>query len=116
MGQEPPKRAKLSRAVRTHLTAMLDAQAAGEWDNAEIVCDNNQCWLGLTRVSRRTVNQMVRDLLVSYSQSQQVERYRPSGLARHVLAREALLGEVREAISNGVRFSIDEEARLVPLK
>lgn len=56
---------------------MLEAEEAEDFDEAEIVCEGRECWLGLGKISRKTVYQLLQLCLISDSgeKGKGVERY-----------------------------------------
>ena len=56
----------LGRRATEILRLLKDAEDREDWEESEIVCEGAQCWLGSTRVSRATVNQLLRLVGVPY--------------------------------------------------
>jgi hypothetical protein len=54
----------LSKRTLEVLRSLLAAERAENWDQAEIVCDGLDCWMGDERLSRQTVNRLVRVVAV----------------------------------------------------
>lgn len=56
----------LSEAAHRALAEMREAEVADNHEDAEIVCDGGECWLGLRRVNRNTVNALLEVLAVRH--------------------------------------------------
>lgn len=54
----------LSAGAQRVLTEMLKAEQAERFDDAELVCEANQCWIGLEQTSRAVVNELLREVLI----------------------------------------------------
>lgn len=91
---------------------MQVAEAEECFEDAEIVCEGIQCWLGDRQVSYRTVQALLRLLLVSESGDRQVHRYTLNDCGRGVLRRPALAEEIAHALRAGGAFTITPDARL----
>lgn len=67
----------ISKAAMRALTEMRDAEAREAWANAEIVCEGRTCYLGLRSISRATVNELLRYVLVRQDSESgtRLERY-----------------------------------------
>ena len=59
-----PPEVLLSVAAQRVLKRMLEAELAEQFEEAELVCDGAQCWIGLDRTSRTIVNELLRLALV----------------------------------------------------
>lgn len=53
-------RSQRTPAVLFNLRLMLEAHEAEDWENAELVCDGAECWIGDHRTSRPTLAKMLR--------------------------------------------------------
>ena len=67
----------ISRAAMQVLTRMKQAEDADELDDAEIVCEGRDCYVGLDSISKATVNELLRVVLIHDDSDQggKVERY-----------------------------------------
>lgn len=84
------------------LKEMHAAEAREDWEDSEIVCSGIDCWLGLTRVARRTVTSLVRHMAVSLaSEPGSEERYVLSGTGRKILEDPAVADRVLAALLTG---------------
>ncbi len=54
----------LSAAAQRVLARMLEAEQAEQFDDAELVCDGRQCWIGLEQTARAVVNELLREVLI----------------------------------------------------
>ncbi len=59
-----PPEVLLSVAAQRVLKRMLETELAEQFEEAELVCDGAQCWIGLDRTSRTIVNELLRLALV----------------------------------------------------
>lgn len=92
----------LTERAHEILQQMHSAEAQEDWENAEIVCDGIECWLGLTRVSRRTVTCLLRHVAVSMaSEPGSAERYTLSGTGRRILVDPSVADRVVAAMLAG---------------
>lgn len=99
----------LSAAVIKILADMAEFEHLGEYENAEIVCDRLECWIGYRRVHRRSVNALERVLAVSNrSDREGVTRYSINGIGRAILVRPELASEIVAAVQKGQPFHISE--------
>ena len=59
------------------LTQMKEAENADNLDDAEIVCEGRYCYVGLDSISKATVNELLRLILISDDSDQngKMERY-----------------------------------------
>jgi hypothetical protein len=98
-----PKSNFVTKRCLEVLKAMIDAARREEWDEAEIVCEGGTCWLGVERVSRATVQRLLRCLAVSSaSEPGSLERYVVSETGRAIAADPALAEKVWRAVVAGV--------------
>lgn len=75
----------LSRRAIEVLKTMIEAERAGEYDEAEIVCEGRTCWLGVERLSRKMVDSLVQHVAISYvSEPGSLERYTINGSGRKI--------------------------------
>lgn len=65
----------LSKRAIEVLQSLQAAERAENWDHAEIVCDGIDCWMGDERISRQTVNRLVRVVAVSLDDGGGAEHY-----------------------------------------
>lgn len=54
----------LGAAALRVLRLMLEAELAEQFEEAELVCDGAQCWVGLERTSRTIVSELLRRALI----------------------------------------------------
>jgi hypothetical protein len=78
----------LSAAAHKTLARMKTAEDADELADAEIVCEGRECWIGLTKIARRTLNELLRLCLVhdDSEQGKGVERYTLNSEGRAMVA------------------------------
>lgn len=70
-----PKRRKLL-AWQDVMISMHRAEVRDDLENAEIVCDHGDCWLGDRKISRRTVDTLLLGIFISQSSiAGDLERY-----------------------------------------
>ena len=93
---------------------MKAAESAQNWDDAEIVCDGADCWLGDQRISRRTVNSLVRVVALSFDDGGGAEHFTLNGTGRALADNPTLVRDVEAAIARGGAFSI-EDGKVVDL-
>lgn len=96
----------LSKRAIEVLQSLQAAERAENWDHAEIVCDGIDCWMGDERISRQTVNRLVRVVAVSLDDGGGAEHYTLNGTGRALAEDPALVGDVEAAILRGGAFSI----------
>ncbi len=67
----------ISQAALRVLTRMKQAEDADNLDDAEIVCDGRAVYVGLDSISKATVNELLRLVLIrdDSDQGSKVERY-----------------------------------------
>lgn len=95
---------------------MVEAEARGDHEGAEIVCGSRECWLGYRRVQRGTVRKLLRMLAISdrSEEGAALERYAINDTGRAILRRPALVGDINRALISGGAFKIADD-QLVPL-
>ncbi len=73
----PDSPSHLSVAAQLVLARMLEAEQAERLDDAELVCEGRQCWVGLERTSRAVVTELLREALIrdTGESGKGVERY-----------------------------------------
>jgi len=92
----------LSKRSLEILAEMDAAEKREDWEDSEIVCSGIDCWLGLTKVSRRTVDALLRHLAVSYAaEPGATERYVLSGTGRAILADPSVADRIVAAVLAG---------------
>jgi hypothetical protein len=96
----------LSKRAIEVLQSLQAAERAENWDHAEIVCDGIDCWMGDERISRQTVNRLVRVVAVSLDDGGGAEHYTLNGTGRALAEDPALVGDVEAAILRGGAFSV----------
>lgn len=96
----------LSKRAHEVLRSLLAAERAEIWDQAEIVCDGLDCWMGDERISRRTVTRLIRVVALSLDDGGGAEHYTLNGTGRALAENPALGGDVEAAILRGGAFSI----------
>ncbi|MFC5505363.1 hypothetical protein [Bosea massiliensis] len=96
----------LSKRAIEVLQSLLEAERAENWDHAEIVCDGIDCWMGDERLSRQTVNRLVRVVAVSLDDGGGADHYTLNGTGRALAENPALVGDVEAAILRGGAFSV----------
>lgn len=68
------------------LRQMQAAEDREEWDEAELVCEGFDCWLGIEKFSRKTVNVCLRYVAIRLvSEPGSAERYMISGTGKAIL-------------------------------
>ena len=95
----------LSKAAKQILIDMLDAETRDDLEDAEIVCEGRECWLGLRRVSKACVNELLR-LCLLHDDSEQgkgVERYTLNSEGRAIVLDEKYTPLIVRAL-NGEQF------------
>lgn len=67
----------ISKAAMRILTQMKDAEDVDDFDDAEIVCEGRSCYVGLDSISKATVNELLRLVLIhdDNDQGSKMERY-----------------------------------------
>jgi hypothetical protein len=103
----------LSEAAHRALAEMHEAEVADNHEDAEIVCDGGECWLGVRRVNRNTVNALLEVLAVRHDTLGGADHYTLNDTGRSILARPELSTDIRMAVVAGKPFTI-ENNRVVP--
>jgi hypothetical protein len=92
----------LSRRAIEVLKTMIEAEKAGEYDEAEIVCEGRTCWLGIERLSRKMVDSLVQHVAISHvSEPGSLERYTINGTGRKIAEDPSIADRVVSAILRG---------------
>lgn len=104
----------LSKRALEVLRSLKAAEEAQRWEEAEIVCDGLDCWMGDQRISRATVNRLLRIVALSFDDNGGAEHYTLNGTGRALANDPGLVREVEAAISRGGAFSI-VDGRVVDL-
>lgn len=102
----------LTPRQREVLEKMRAADDAKDYDNAEIVCDGGECWLGDEKLSRRTVDELVGMVLLSFDNLGGAEHYTLNGSARAALDDESVIMRIRAALATGT--NVDDRGFPVP--
>lgn len=90
------------------------AEREERYEDAEIVCDGIECWLGERRVSYRTVNSLLRLMALSYSGLGGASHYTLNGTGRELRKNPELVQGIKRAIFRGKPFQIvDGKVRLL---
>lgn len=106
----------LTPAMKRLLVAMRTAEEANDLEDAEIVCDGIECWLGDVRTSRATVNRLLCLTLVSESSwGGGTDVFTINDAGRAVLKRPELADELATALASGRPFTVTDEGTLAPL-
>lgn len=89
------------RAIEV-LKIMIAAEAAGDHDEAEIVCEGRACWLGTERLTRKLVDSLVVHVAVSHvSEPGALERYVINGTGRRIAEDPTVADSVLKALAAG---------------
>lgn len=95
----------LTERQRKVLSTMIAAEEAEAYDEAEIVCDGASCYLGLDRISRRTVEGLLRCVAISMaSEPGSLERYVITETGRLIEKDPAVAARVAAAMLSGGAF------------
>ncbi len=92
--------------MKLALQDLDQAEREDRLEDAEIVCDGIECWLGLRRVSYRTVKSLLRLTALSFSDLGGGQHYTLNETGRELLKRPELAHDVRLAIFRGKPFMI----------
>lgn len=85
------------------LRTMQEQEAAENYEDAEIVCDKGQCWLGDERISARTVNELLLWIAITeHDEGKGVRRYTISGTGKAALDDHAVPERVRDCVARGI--------------
>lgn len=90
------------------LSAMAAAERADDIEDAEIACEGLQCWIGCDRISRSTVNALLRLTAVSDTSLSEhgIQRYSLNDVGRALHLRPEIEDEVRGMLMRGKQFTI----------
>ncbi|MBY3157188.1 hypothetical protein HFO56_33225 [Rhizobium laguerreae] len=92
----------LSRRAVKVLRTMIEAENAGEYDEAEIVCEGRTCWLGVERLSRKMINSLVQHVAISHvSEPGSLERYTINGTGRKIAEDPSVADRVLKGLLRG---------------
>ena len=91
------------------LREMHDATVREDFENAEIVCEGIECWLGIRRVACVTVDMLLRLVCLSEDSENKVRRYTINGTGEAVLRRPELVEEIAQALVSRKPFSIKND-------
>jgi hypothetical protein len=91
----------LTPTQRLILTTLRDAEDASDFHNAEIVCEGIECWIGYMRISRATVNALVRMVLLHYDKVGGAEHYTINGSGRAALEDENVIERIQHCLATG---------------
>lgn len=81
------------------LRQMKAAEEREEWEDAELVCDGFDCWLGLDKFSRKTVNVLLRCTAITLvSEPGSSERFTISATGRAILEDPTVADRVFKAL------------------
>lgn len=105
-------KALITPTVVSVLQEMARAERAEEWEDAEIVQDGGQVWLGLRRLSVQTVNRLLVLVLVRHTKEGGCDHYTLNEDGRRVAAnpntnetRDFILNRLRELSRHGSNFT-----------
>jgi len=94
-------------AMARCLAEMIEAESEERFEDAEIVCDGQSCWLGDRRVRRQTVTALLRLVAISdRNDGGSVERYAINSVGRSIHADPTMATSVAVAIMRGGGFTI----------
>ncbi|AOG02853.1 hypothetical protein [Bosea sp. RAC05] len=88
------------------LRSLRAAERAQNWEDAEIVCDGLDCWMGAERISRQTVTRLIRVVALSFDDGGGAEHYTLNGTGRALAENPALVRDIEAAIARGGAFSV----------
>lgn len=94
----------LTEAQRRVLETLRKAEDEDDQENDEIVCEGILCYIGLTRVHRKTVNGLLEIMAISDrsdSGNRNYRRFRINETARHVLNDESQINEIYRMLKEG---------------
>lgn len=97
--------------IRT-LTEMRDNEDCNDFDGSQIVCSGVECWLGLRRISRRTVNCLLRLLAIKPAWESAINYFCITDAGRSLLERPEFENELRAAILVGKPFTITNDHKI----
>lgn len=96
----------LTPAMHLALTELDKAECEERFDDAEIVCDGIECWLGYRRVSYRTVKALLKLMALSFDESGGAQHYTLNDTGRAIQGRPALAKEIYAAVLKGRPFTL----------
>ncbi|PZR93526.1 MAG: hypothetical protein DI537_10435 [Stutzerimonas stutzeri] len=96
----------LSKRAIEVLRTLRAAERAENWDQAEIVCDGLDCWMGDERLSRQTVTRLIRVVALTMDDSGGAEHYTLNGTGRALADNPSLVRDIEAAIRKGGAFSM----------
>lgn len=100
----------LTPGMRRVLELMARAEDEGRHEEAELVCEGIECWVGLARTNRAVVRLLLRSLLVrDVSDTGGIERYAVNDTGRAALRRPAVVDEVAQTLARGVPFTVVDD-------
>lgn len=92
----------ISKAAMRVLTQMKDAEDTDDFDDAEIVCEGRSCYVGLDSISKATVNELLRLVLISDdSDGKGVERYSLNEEGRAMVADPDYIPKIVPLLAGG---------------
>lgn len=98
----------ITPAMRQVLEDMHQAEQKEAYEDA-IVCDGIECWIGLRRISRRTVDGLLRLIAISPENFDKSSVYILNDTGKAILKRPELAAEIRLALHKGRPFTIENE-------
>ena len=105
--------ATFTNGMRRALREMAVAESEDRFEDAEIVCDGGECWLGERQVARRTVRGLLNLLAIKEDgYGGGAEHFCLQDIGRALLRRPALADEVEYAVLAGRRFMVDKNHQL----
>lgn len=103
--------------MRRTLEELRDATDQERYEDAEIVCDGLQCWLGMRRVAWMTVNKLQQFVAISDVSDENggARRFTINETGREILKDESVIYELMKALRTGGAFTW-KDGKLVPMK
>jgi hypothetical protein len=107
----------LSPSMRRTLEELRDNADQERYEDAEIVCDGLECWLGQRRIARMTVNKLQQLTSISDVSDQNggTQRFTINETGRNILKDESQVPELFKALRAGGAWTW-RDGKLVPLK
>ncbi len=92
----------ISNAARRVLEKLKEAEDADELFDAEIVCEGRVCYVGLDTIAKRTVNELLRLVLISDNATVEkaIERYSLNEEGRAILEDPNYVPKIVPIMSN----------------